>query len=324
MRLPEYGRNPHKRKAYVHQPALLLVGVDVSKAKHHACLGTQTTISCRKLEFTHTREGFRRFEQTLRVHMVKNGRQRLLSAMEPSGISWQALYERLNRCGYAVCLVPCHAVRHNRKTMQDGTRKTDEKDAASIFDLLRQGKFFLPVARDPELRAASRLMQRHMALKQRVSQLQNQLRAAIHLAFPELNPVIKDLTQPTSLRFLQGHPTPESVLRHGRSPFLEQWQPRRRCGPWHREKLQRMYDLATESIGLKEPYCIDEFEIKALAHALADALAKQPLWLTQALELLTPRQDFQLLMQLPRIGHPTAAAILTAIGDVREDTNGKQ
>jgi len=135
MRLPEYGRDPHKRKEYVHQPALLLVGVDVSKAKHNACIGTQTTMSCRKLELTHSREGFQRFEQTLKAHMVKNGRQRILSAMAPSGISWQALYERLTRCGYEVCLVHCQAVRNNRKTMPDGTRKTDEKDAASVFDL---------------------------------------------------------------------------------------------------------------------------------------------------------------------------------------------
>ena len=47
--------------------------------------------------------------------------------MEPSSIYWQALYERLKGCGY------------------------------SVFDLLRQGKFFLPVARDPDLKAAYRL-----------------------------------------------------------------------------------------------------------------------------------------------------------------------
>ena len=116
--------------------------------------------------------------------------------------------------------------------MQEATSKTDEKDAYSILDLLRQGKFFLPVARDAELQAAYRLMHRSMALKKRVSQLRNQLRAAMHLTFPELNPMIKDLTQPTSLRFLQANPTPASILRHGRQRFLETWRPRHRCGQW--------------------------------------------------------------------------------------------
>jgi transposase len=324
MRLTEYGRDPHKRKEYVYQSDLLLVGVDVSKAKHNACMGTQTTVSGRKFEFTHTREGFTRFEQTLRTHMVKNRRQRILIAMEPSGIYWQALYERLNSCGYEVCLVHCQAVRNNRKTMQDGTSKTDETDAASVFDLLRQGKFFLPVVRDPALTAAYRLMRRHMALKKRGSQLRNQLRAAIHLAFPELNPLIQDLTQPTALRFLHVNPTPESILRPGQRRFLAQWQPRCRCGQWPREKFQHIYDLAAASIGLKDPYCINEFEIQALAQDLADALAKQQLWLDQAIALLAPRRDFQQLLQLPRIGKPTAAAILTAIGDVRKYSNGKQ
>jgi transposase len=281
-------------------------------------------MSCRKLEFTHTREGFRRFEQTLKDHLVKNRCQRLLIAMEPSGIYWQALYERLNSCGYGVCLVHCQAVCNNRKTRQDGTSKTDEKDAYSVFDLLRQGKFFLPVDRDPVLQAAYRVMHRHMALKKRVSQLRNQLRAAIHLAFPELNPLLKDLPQPTALRFLQANPTPESILRNGRTRFLAQWQPRQRCGQWRPETFHRIYDLAQASIGLQDPAHLDEFEITTLAGDLVDALTKEHLWLDKAIELLAPRADYQLLVQLPRIGRPTAAAILPAIGDIHEYQNGKQ
>src|SRR5215471_17171369 len=324
MRLTEYGRKPHTRKAYVQQPDLLMVGVDVSKAKHNACLGTQRGVSRRKLEFTHTREGIEGFEQTLKQQLVKNACRHVLIALEPSGIYWQALYDRLPACGYGVCLVHCQAVRNNRKTMQESTSKTDETDAYSVFDLLRQGKFFLPVERDPELKAAYRLMQRSMALKKRVSQLRNQLRAAIHLAFPELNSLIKDLTQPTALRFLQTTPTPESILRHGRPHFLEQWQPRQHCGQWRPETFHRIYDLATASIGLQDPARLDEFEITMLAADLVDALTKQHLWLDKAIALLAHRADYQLLLHLPRIGQPTAAAILTAIGDIHQYTNGKQ
>jgi transposase len=324
MRLKDDARDSNMRKGYVHQPNLLLVGVDVSKAQHDACIGTQQGIHYRQLPFTHSREGFRRFETALSKQMDTNTCRRVLIAMEPSGIYWQALYDRLKRCGYGVCLVNCQAVRNNRKTMQDGLSKTDEKDAHSIFDLLQQGKFFLPVERDPELKAASRLMRRHMALKKRVGPLRNQLRGAIHLAFPALNSLINDLTQPTSLRFLQANPTPATILRNGHRRFVEKWQPRRRCGQWRPEKFHTIYDLAKTSIGLNDPYRIDEFEITALAHDLADALTKQQRWLDKAIALLDSRPDYQLLRQLPRIGKPTAAAILTAIGDIGEYKNGKQ
>jgi transposase len=112
----------------------LLVGVDVSQAKHRAGIGTQTNVTCRKRDFTHTREGFTLFEQTRRDHLVKRDGRRLLIALEPAGISWQGLYARLRSGGDDVCLVRCQAVRHNRQTMHDGARKTDEKDASRVLD----------------------------------------------------------------------------------------------------------------------------------------------------------------------------------------------
>jgi hypothetical protein len=88
MSLKAYARPPQQRKAYVQQPGLLLVGVDVSHATHHTCIGTQTSITCRTLVFTHSREGGRRFAPTLRDHLVTTRCRRLLIAMDPSGISW--------------------------------------------------------------------------------------------------------------------------------------------------------------------------------------------------------------------------------------------
>jgi hypothetical protein len=99
MRLTEYERDPQKRKEAGPQPDLLLVGVDGSKANRNACRGTQTIIRCRTLAFTHTREGCRRFAQTRGHPLVKPRCQRLLIALDPSGISWHALYERLTGCG---------------------------------------------------------------------------------------------------------------------------------------------------------------------------------------------------------------------------------
>jgi hypothetical protein len=37
--MKDYGRNQKKRKEYIIQSGFLITGVDVSKAKHDACIG---------------------------------------------------------------------------------------------------------------------------------------------------------------------------------------------------------------------------------------------------------------------------------------------
>ena len=133
MRLKDHARSAKKRKDFVQEPGLLMVGIDVSKAEHDACIGTQAGILSRKFEFTHSREGFRFFETTLRKKIFRHKCKRMLIAMEPSGIYWYALFERLKSSAYGVCLVNCRAVKNNRRTMQHGESKTDEKHAALRF-----------------------------------------------------------------------------------------------------------------------------------------------------------------------------------------------
>jgi transposase len=86
MRLKDYGRNPKKRKAYVQQPGLLLIGIDISKSKHNACIGTKNGITQRKMTFAHSRKGFQMFEDMIRKSMFTHTCKKTLIGMEPSGI----------------------------------------------------------------------------------------------------------------------------------------------------------------------------------------------------------------------------------------------
>ncbi len=320
MKLQDYGRCQKKRNLFVKQTDLLLVGVDISKAKHDACFARTN----RSLTFTNSREGFKKFDLVVRQTLEKTCCKRILIAMEPSGLYWQGLYTRMKQCGYYVCLVNCLAVRNNRRTMHDGLSKTDKKDAKSILDLLRQGKFFLPVERDPELEVAYRMMRRHMAYKKRVSQLRNQLRGVLHLSFPEFNDLVPDITQPTALRFLISNPTPEFITISGKKRFLEKWRPRRKSGQWNKEKLEQLYTCARESIGLKDPFRINAVEIRALAEELRECKEKEKQWVNEAYALIKHREDLQLLLTLPRIGKNAATAILSYIGNIDSYTSGKQ
>ncbi len=99
-------------------------------------------------------------------------------------------------------------------------------------------------------------MRKHLTMKKRISRIRNPIRGALHLALP------------TSLRFLQANPTPESFMRKGRKRFMKKWQPRRRCGQWRPEKFSQIDDLARRSIGVRDLQRIDEFEIKTMANDL--------------------------------------------------------
>jgi hypothetical protein len=124
---------------------------------------------------------------------------------------------------------------------------------------------------------------------------------------------------------LPANPTPASLLRNGRTGFLAQGQPpRQRGGQWRPETFHRLYDLAQASRGLQAPARLDEFEIITRAGDLVDALTQEQLGLDKAIARLAPRADAQRLLQLPRLGKPTAAAILTALGERGEDRNGTQ
>jgi len=50
VRLKDYDRNHEKRKEYIKQSRLLLAGIDLSKAKHDACIGALECVRFRNVK----------------------------------------------------------------------------------------------------------------------------------------------------------------------------------------------------------------------------------------------------------------------------------
>lgn len=65
MKLKKYSINHKKRKKRMQQEAQLLIGVDVSKTKYDACIGTLNNVKNR-IKFSNARDGFKRFEYAMR------------------------------------------------------------------------------------------------------------------------------------------------------------------------------------------------------------------------------------------------------------------
>ena len=77
-------------------------------------------------------------------------------------------------------------------------------------------------------------------------------------------------------------------------------------------------------MGLTAPYHREACARTAVAQELADALATPQRSWDQVLARLAHRPACQRRVTLPRIGRPTAAALLTALGDIGASTTGTQ
>ena len=212
---------------------VVMVGVDVGSRKHDGCLAVGDRVVRRKLTFLNSRDGLERLEAAIAKEKRRSGAEIAIVGTEPTGVYWKPLHHYLQAQGHAVVLVHGKAVQSNRKTMADNGSQTDRKDAYCILDLMRQGKCFLPIRRDPQQEAAYRFLQHYEDSKKRCTQIRNQLRALLSLAFPELNPRLRRLDGATALVLLAKNPTPASIRRLGRQRFLQRYQGSH--GRWGRE-----------------------------------------------------------------------------------------
>ncbi len=301
---------------------ILWVGVDISKRKHSACMGTRDRVFCRHVRFTNTRDGLEHFVAAIRRVQRESQASVVIIGMEPTSVYWKPLNAQLRRLGYATVLADAKAVKHNRQTLGGNASKSDKKDAFAIYDLLRQGKCLLPVEREPALESAHRLMQHYEDSRHRSGQIRNQLRASLSLVFPELNELIKKLDGKTAQAFLIKNPTPGSIRRLEREAFLERW--RGRHGQWGRRWFDQLYELAGRSIGVADPQQSFEFEIRLLTEEFQRALAIQEQWFQRALSLIEAREDFQLVVDIPGIGDKLAVGLLSCLGRPGDFRAGKQ
>ena len=76
--------------------------------------------------------------------------------MKPSSDYWIHLYEYLDLREKRAVIVSSLIVNHNRETINVSKDKSDSKDAYNIADLMKQGKFYLPICRDKETREPKR------------------------------------------------------------------------------------------------------------------------------------------------------------------------
>ena len=302
---------------------MLLVGIDVGKTRHCACFMVSSgKVLRRKFFFTNTIDGFNKLLRQAKFYQKKESLPRVLFGMESSGQYWIQLYEFLDLQGKRAVTVSPLAVRRNRETIDVSRDKSDPKDAYNVVDLIYQGKFYLPIYRDKQIRQLKRLMQVYHKLMQQKASLRCRLRGVVGYIFPELERYFCDITAKSMVLILENFPFPQWIRKLERKEFTCFLVKRNPRLSWKR--AEEIYDLAGRSVGIKGEEEAVFLEIKLLLDELKRTNENIALINTKVNSIVGEREDYALLLTIPGIGPATAAGIIAEIGDIFNFSSGRQ
>jgi transposase len=304
----------------------LFVGVDLALDHNAAVVLTERAERVARFRFPNDRDGYDYFYRRLEAAQERQQAPAVLVGMEPTNYFWKLLAADMEqqRPDYGYRLVNPYTVKKNREGDQLDRSKDDNRDAATISDLLRTGKY----TETRVLHGAYAELRQYVTLYTRVQRdIRRQktlIRTIAGQLFPELPRVFEDFTGQTALALLRHHAaaavvrpmSPEAFIAGVRADFQGQ--------RLQVAKLRRAHRLAARSVGLQDG--VQALQMALRLHiAVLEALRRQLEEVCTALVdvfLALPESDY--LLSVHGLGVITAATILSEIGDPRHYTSGRQ
>ena len=302
----------------------LIVGIDVAKYKNYAFYGTATGKTLlKRMIFENTIEGF----EKLRIHedaiKVRDGLEKVIYGLEPTGNYHKPLGEHLIRCARNVVLVAGTAVKNNRKMMDGRWDKNDTKDAAVIGDLISQGKFLFYEYPSMPLRDLRNLL----SLKRRLKKQEHgqKVRIRNHLLaqyFPELDKYYKNWGK-EGLAIVRWCLDPSVIAGLEYEEFVRRVAPNSRGGIPQQERLRAVWKKAIDSIGCRAGKSLD-VEAKLMVEGLQYIRESIRDVNDNIEEICIEFPEYSYILSIPGFGPDISSKVVGAIGNPFRFENGRQ
>lgn len=306
------------------KPGTLFVGVDLGLDCNVAVIINQGGQRLGKFSFPHTQDGYAYFRRRLRKLERHHQAPAMLVGMEPTNYFWKLLAAELEKHQMTYQLVNPFTVKKHREGDQLDRSKDDVRDAFTIADLLRTGKYTetqLLHGNYAELRQYAALCDR---LRREITRHRNRLHSAIGQLFPEVKRVFKNITGLTAVAMLKNHAAATVIRDLPEDDFIavvrRDYEGRRLCV----SKLRQAHNLATISVGLQDGVQALQLMVRQQLQILSLLERKR----TEAQEamvgcfLMLPESRY--LLTIRGLGLVSAAVIVAEIGDPSRYRNGTQ
>jgi transposase len=267
-------------------------------------------------------EGYACLRQRLQRTVERQGAAGTLVGMEPTNYYWKQVGYDLEAHQLPFRLVNALTVKRRREGDQLDRSKDDWRDAYTIAELLRTGKFTetqLPHGLYAELQMGYTAYWR---LRQDRGRQVTLLMNTVRQFFPEVEQLFRDLTGATAAALLATGLSPQAILGQSESAFVAQVRRTYTGQRLARTALRQLYALAAHSQGFTE------------AAGALSVLAQQQIATIRMLDLQAAELRASLLqwfgslpeapylLSIQGLSAPAALALVAYAGDLRQYRSG--
>ena len=319
----DYNKQVKKRQRI--RSTTLVVGVDVGNAfnavgfmnKEGKVLG-----SCAKVD--NSREGFEQFVKMTEGLRTKHGLKDVLIGMEPTGYYWRKLAYFAKERGYEVRFVRTTALKHHRELDESSSAKSDQRDALTIANITREGKYIDTVIEDGAMRQLRTLSKTRERLLRYSVSAKNSLHAALDDYFPELHELFWSMGSRSLWAILERCPFPGDVLAIKVSTLKELIAQSSRKKAGAGKKAKALHQAATKSIGLKQIGSADRYRVQMCLEEVKRTVLTLKGIDQQMKSMLKEIPAAPYLLSIRGIGALSAAVFLGELGDPAHFHNARQ
>ena len=290
---------------------MIIVGIDIAKRSHEACLINEsgTTLS-KTFSFPNSHAGVELLLKQIRKHNPDS--QPVVFGMEATGHYWLALYSRLVQDGFLVHVInPIQS--DSLRNFYIRQTKTDQVDSFLVAEVIRFGRFSQTVLAEPDLIALRQLCRYRFFLVDQISDVKRKVICLLDQVFPEYESLFSNLFGTSSRQMLADFSSPEEFLAVDTEKLASLLR-QASHGRFGLPQARRIQDAARHSFGVKLGSEALTFELRQLV-AQIDFLESQLAELGEQISRLYDQFDCT-LHTIPGIGKVLAAVILSEIGDI--------
>lgn len=303
----------------------LVVGLDIgSEFNAMGLMNKAGEILGKYPKIYNSRAGFEYFKNTIERKRKRHGMRRVLIGMEPTGHYWRKIAYYAKEQGYEVKFIRTTALRHQREVDESSSAKSDIRDAITIANITREGKYIDTVIEDGKFRQLRTLAKVRENIQRWNTASKHRLGAVLDDYFPELKGIFWSMKARGLWAILEKCPYPKDVLKLTVDELTEIIAKSSRRKGKAREKAEKIYRGAQESIGLRYIGVGDDYRLKMNLEEVKRTEEELKRVENEMKRLLKEIPEAKIVSSIQGVGVITTAVFLGELGNPKHFKGAKQ